>query len=143
MKVALALVLITVLVLASGCVSRETLLPAPEGTPVPVVHEETTPSPGVPAVTPQEGLTSEKKRTGVSCGWSTCPPGWKCCGETCYDPQEDTRVVCQDNTLTKKRLTCSEITCTGAASACCDDASRGAVCYDPQKQICSSRSLTG
>jgi hypothetical protein len=143
MKVALVLALITALVLASGCIYKETTLPGPEGTPAPVVRDAKTPPAVVPAVTPREGLTSEKKRTGVPCGWNTCPAGWQCCKETCYDPQDDPRMVCQDDTLMKKRLTCSEITCTGAASACCEDATLGAVCYDPQKQICTYRSSTG
>lgn len=76
--------------------------------------------------------------TGVSCGYSTCPVGWNCCGDMCYSPIEEPQFKCVNNTLKQNaasRYTCADIDCQGFR--CCDTRS-GPQCYDPHYFRCGA-----
>ena len=99
--------------------------PLPEATPQIASPATSAPTPGSPTVTPTPSPTR------VSCGSSSCPTGWSCCGQICYDPAENPNLYCKGGTLrqTVSEHTCADIDCRELP--CCDDYLRGPTCYNP------------
>ncbi len=89
-------------------------------------------SPGITTVTPAP------VHTGITCGSSACPPGWKCCGQVCYNPKEEPNIYCDKGTLRQNvsRHTCADIQCNGLP--CCNDYMHGPTCYNPEYFRCGS-----
>ncbi len=72
------------------------------------------------------------KHTGVMCGYDTCPTGWSCCGNICYNPAEEKSTICSSGKLVKKVSTwsCSNIKCN-TGLRCCDKYGTP-ICYNPE-----------
>jgi hypothetical protein len=67
----------------------------------------------------------------VSCGGSSCPPGWNCCGQICYNPLENPNLYCRGEILRQNitEYSCANIECNELP--CCNDYLRGPTCYNP------------